>query len=59
MLQKNFKKYNVKMLNQHQEFSPDALSKYIALKTLEGVSFGVIGHLAISLVRTIIIVLLT
>ena len=27
------------MLNQHQEFSPDALSKYIALKSLEGVSF--------------------
>lgn len=39
---KIFKKYNVKMLNQHQEFSADALSKYIALQTLEGVSFW--GH---------------
>lgn len=36
---KIFQKYNVKMLNQHQEFSSDALSKNIALKILEGISF--------------------
>ena len=37
--EKIFKTLNVKLLNQHQEFSVNALSKYLALKNLNCVSF--------------------